>query len=280
MTDMIENKADFSFLGGQRQRYGYFSFEPAGVSYDFSVNKNNLRHCFGKDYKCRFETVKLTPDNTSALEEIEKLFRSEQFYVPHDLEDLFDILCSWSAVPYILLDKGTFKGFFTTSRGMDNITNFKAVDEESLRELIFAAMDTIGVDRLSFRTPAFYKDAISFFTVVAENMSMSHAEHFTVLNFENVCRAFLKLQSSIKKLCTGSVVLLIHGYNGDEKLELSVSGGTAAVAKSDKAPDMELTHHEAIRLLFSLFPDERTKLSPEVQQWLPLPLYGYPCDGV
>jgi len=280
MGDLVKNKAELGFLGGQRQRYAYFSFEPAGVSFDFSFNTSNVRHCFEKGLKNDYEIRKLTPEDTYAFEEIEKLLQSELFYVPHDISCIYDVLCSWSAIPYGLFDSGVFKGFFTVSKDYDDIMGYKAVDRESLKKLILAAFETLDKNRLTFRTPAFYKDAVSFFTETAENLSMSHAECFTILSFERVCGAFLKLQSTVKKLCSGGVVLLIHGYNGDEKLELSVDGGKTSVEKSEKAPDMELSHNEAIRLLFSLFSNERELLAPQVQQWLPLPLYCYSFDGV
>ena len=42
----IASGADFSFLSGRRQRYGYFSYEKAGTVITASIDERNLRHCF------------------------------------------------------------------------------------------------------------------------------------------------------------------------------------------------------------------------------------------
>ncbi|NLB36227.1 MAG: GNAT family N-acetyltransferase [Clostridiales bacterium] len=280
LKDMVRNSADLGFLGGQRQRYAYFSFEPAGISCDFSFNTSNIKHCFEKGFINNYEVKRLTPKDTYAFREIEMLLNGEPFYIPHEMSGIYDVFCSWSAIPYAIFDSGVFKGFFTVNKELDDIVSYKAVDRQSLKKLILAAFEVLGTNSLTFRTPAFYKDAVSFFSDTAESLAMRHSECYTVLNFERVTQAFLELQASVKKLCSGSVVLLIHGFNGDERLELSVEGGKICVAKSKKACHLELSHVEAVRLLFSLFSNERELLAPQVQQWFPLPLHSYSFDGV
>ena len=44
ICDAKAHGLDMLILGGQRQRYGYFGFEPAGLKYSFRVTKTNLRH--------------------------------------------------------------------------------------------------------------------------------------------------------------------------------------------------------------------------------------------
>lgn len=280
IEDMKRNKADLSLLGGQRQRYGYFSFEPSGVCCNFSVNKKNIKHCFGENSKCGLNIKELDPENRNELEQIDKLFRAEHYYVEHDIDMLYDIMCSWRAKTYVMEKNAVVKGFFSVSKGNDSIKNYRAVDKQSLKELVLAVFETVDASSLTFNTPMFYKQAVEFFTNVAEHSTLSHSACYTVLNFENVCSAFLELELKNKKLCDGKIVLLIHGFNGDENLEFKVQEGKATVRKTDKTHDLEFSHNEAMRLLFSLFSNERNNLPPEVQQWLPFSLYFYHCDSV
>lgn len=46
VEDMKKAKIDYTVLGGQRQRYNYFSYENAGVGYRFRITEANMRHIF------------------------------------------------------------------------------------------------------------------------------------------------------------------------------------------------------------------------------------------
>ena len=75
LDDMVREGIDLSVLGGRRQRYNYFSFEKTGSLYEFTINDDNLRHCFSAD-RAAYHTVKLTKLNendTGALRNIKKL---------------------------------------------------------------------------------------------------------------------------------------------------------------------------------------------------------------
>ena len=49
VEDMIRDGVDFSWLGGQRQRYNYFSYDHGGISFIYNVNQTNMRHHFGEE---------------------------------------------------------------------------------------------------------------------------------------------------------------------------------------------------------------------------------------
>ena len=61
---------------------------------------------------------------------------------------------------------------------------------------------------------------------------------------------------------------------------MRVSGGEVTVEKTDKTPDVELGHHEAVRFLYSLYSKERRELDSAAKQWFPLPLYCSHFDAV
>ena len=66
MEAILQSGADFAALGGQRQRYSYFGFEPAGLCGTFGLNSANLRHALpgaGEGYAAR----KIGPEDAAAL---------------------------------------------------------------------------------------------------------------------------------------------------------------------------------------------------------------------
>ena len=72
------------------------------------------------------------------------------------------------------------------------------------------------------------------------------------------------------KLVEGSIVLLIHGYKKDERIEITVSGTDVKVTETDKPADVEVEHLEAIRLVSSLYSESRLALPAFAQSWFPV----------
>ena len=63
----IASGADFSFLSGRRQRYGYFSYEKAGTVITASIDERNLRHCFPEPDGRKIEIAPLLRENEAHL---------------------------------------------------------------------------------------------------------------------------------------------------------------------------------------------------------------------
>ena len=279
MEDMKASKADFGLLGGQRQRYAYFSFEPAGVRYDFSVNVSNLRHCLGKDAENGLEVREVTAADTEVLAGIDAIICNESYYAIHPPEQMYDILCSWRNKPYAAFKDGKLKGFFTlNSEG--GLSTFKAVDPESIDQMVLAVFETVQDTGISFSVAPYDIDCLDHFTKIAESCSIRHAECYTVINFANTVRGLLKVKAATEPMVDGSINLLIHGYAGDEQIKISHQGNEVDVVATTDEPDMELGHHEAIRLLFSLSSTERRNMTMNAEQWFPLPMHCFGFDSV
>ena len=56
--------------------------------------------------------------------------------------------------------------------------------------------------------------------------------------------------------------------------------GVPSVTDTDRDPDLELGHLEAMNLLFAIYSVPREKLPDHARLWLPLPLSIYPADTV
>ena len=65
-----------------------------------------------------------------------------------------------------------------------------------------------------------------------------------------------------------------------ENIKISVNNGNAKVEYTDEAPELELSHIDAMNLLFAPVCPWREKLPNHAKIWLPLPIYVYSSDAV
>ena len=84
MNDSIEimknEDYDYSLLGGQRQRYGFFGYDPIGSEYRFLINQGNIRRIIGEERKSKFTARQIMPEETELLAKIKALHESLPFY--------------------------------------------------------------------------------------------------------------------------------------------------------------------------------------------------------
>ena len=105
---------------------------------------------------------------------------------------------------------------------------------------------------------------------------------YTVLNYRLVTEAFFRLEATFDPLPDGSFDLLIHGFAGDERFRMTVRGGVPVTEDADptQVPDLELSHEEAMSVLFAPVCPARRQLPPTLRLWLPLPIWMYRADEV
>ena len=91
-----------------------------------------------------------------------------------------------------------------------------------------------------------------------------------------------KILQIVRALPDGQITLLIHGYARDERIRVTVEGSTSRVesVEEDIPVDYELTHSEALSLLFSPISPLREEGKHLAQVWFPLPLCMCHADGV
>ncbi len=279
MDRIIQRDADFSVLGGQRQRYGYFSFAPAGYEHHFTFNKQNLKHVFGSDYSAELEGEEVSADNREALAFIKKLYESnpDKFIRPDD--KLYDYLKSWRQRPFIFKEDGKPVAYCVFDMGLENIVEIKAINTDYFKKLIPSAFVLSGNERINLELPLYEKDYIEYLSQVAEGHSIDHSSSLTVLNWKRFVKAYFELKASYTPLCDGSVSFLIHGYKKDEAFTLTVKDGKPGISDEIYNP-IELTHHEAVAFFFSLYSIKNYDLPAEIAPWFPLHWYIHPSDKV
>lgn len=277
VEDMLKNGVDVAYLGGQRQRYGYFGFESSGTSYRFDFSRSAYKHAL-KAMPCGLDIEKLSPNDEESIANIEKIYSKLPIRSNRKPESYFDVLCSWRDRPYILKDNGDFVGYFVLDYTKNNVNEFGTVDSKYYPNLVAAVMEKTEALQVGFIVAPFETEKLNFFTENADGFNVEGCEMILVYNFEKVIRAYLGAKARYAKLCDGAFTVLIHGKYGDEKLRIEVVDNKVKVEKFDGKADYELSHHAATRVFFSNLPADREAFPANIQQWLPLHVFLFPSD--
>ena len=108
LDEMKQNMTDIAALGGARQRYEHFSFEPAGIQTAFRYTKNNVKRTLGADRTSKFTSRKLTENDTEIYAQMEQIYTGRIFHAERPAAMMYDILRTWHAVPYAAFDGDEF----------------------------------------------------------------------------------------------------------------------------------------------------------------------------
>lgn len=287
LDDMVKDGVVLSTLGGRRQRYNYFSYDRAGTCYTCSLNGDNMRHCFGKDRKPAFDTVThLTAEggaepDAALLGAVRALSASGDFYPVRAEADFLDICETWHGELYAVSDKGRFVGYAILESG-HSVTEIRTVRDEDFLPMLTTLFDAWARPEISIRLGEHMVPYVEALAPIAEGVQTGCSMMYSVLNYAAVCDAFLQLKATYTALPDGRLTLLIHGRGGDETVSLSVKDGVPSVETlpAGSPVDRELTHLEAMNLLFSPFAPARRTLPAAAKVWLPLPIWMYRADEV
>ena len=277
----VEGGADIALLGGQRQRYGYFGFEPGGIVNSFFITETNLRHHFGKGTKSGWLAREITDVNADSqtVDEIIALNTSLPFYPVRPKANYVDIMRTWNKKLYAAFDGEEFKGYFVTSKH-SSVNEFMPVNNDDAARLLLCCFETAELKSCNIRVPLFNRPLAQRLVTLCEDYSLDCLMKVSIFNYQNIIEGFLKVKAQTVSLPDGSLTLLIHGCVGDERLCVTVKDNAVTVEKTTKKPDIELTHNQAIRFVCAPFSSERDCAAPFIREWFPVPFFCYSCDDV
>ena len=274
---IISDGYDFSMLGGQRQRYGYFGYEDSGCAYSFLINGTNIRHCFRDVPFCELEIRDVHADDTELIDAAYALYLTRPMRTVRKREEFLDICHSWKEELKVILRGGEVIGYFVG--GLGELT-FK--DSADFDDVIRNYVSKFGKAELTL--PSWDEKLIAAAYRITDYYSIRNCYMYSIYNYKRVLGALLSFRASISSLCDFSLNVLIHGIAGDERLTLSVKDGSANVTD---APDgceiaLELEHKEALAFFCSPYSPLRHShaLSPALLAALPLPLFTEGADHV
>ena len=278
LEHMIAEGYDYSLLGGQRQRYEYFGYVPAGNGMNFTINKGNISRIRNGNTETDFTFEALDENNADAIAKIKALYDNSPFRAERKEEEMFDILRSWGCKPYVVYCGGEFKGYFVMKKGY--LAEVKAVNTEDLLDIILCIIKASENESVNFTVPVYDTETCDFMSKRACGMSLCHVEQLNIFNYANFIEAFLTVKAERMNLCSGTLNVLVHGYAKDEKLAITVDGKNVTVAETDATPDVELDNLEAIAFFAGQYAAKRLSLPAFAQNWFPVDFFMYGLDNV
>lgn len=279
MREFEESGADVARLGGARQRYGRYGFEPCGASYKYEYTATNRIKCFGDgDYGIEFKRI--TENDSAELKFIKDLVAKKKFYVERgeDLSGHYRALTTKHSLPYIATRGGTNVGYICAygdnvyigaEENGRNISEMGAVDEQTRIDMINAWQKRTD-KRITFNLSPHENEAIYTYTGIAEAFSLYTPSHFRILNYARLANALIKLKASYTEMPECDLLLGIKDYG---TLRLYSHGGECGADLTDRTAEYTVDRSVASRLLFGpTLPSHFPSVPYALAALLPLPL--------
>ena len=276
---MREEGYPLSWLGGQRQRYGYYGYEKCGINYQLSLAPINVRHVFG-DGDLGIEFRPLERQDRTHLQGVIGLHDAQPIRGVRPRERFYNMLLSWYHKPHIAISPDSrMIGYVVANGNGDRITEILAVNEGEPELQIAAAWVQQHGEATFDLAPS--NRLLPKLAAVCGGMSVHSSGNWQIFDWAAALDALLKAQGTLIPLTDGAVVIEIADYG---KVLLEVAGGSARCIRSDAAPALQTDAFTAMRLLFGPLPPATVLALPQaaaaLEQWCPLPLFWGRQDGV
>lgn len=246
---MRSHDVDIAFLGGLRNRYGFFGFEKSGFTYEFYFNEANIRQTIGWDEDAGAE-IRLVTAEDSVLEELYALYRKNVMWC-RSREDFYEKSLTWNNKLFQIRLDGVFAGYFAAKGGC--VVEFALTDWNNLLRAVKACMVKNKEKSLSVQVLGWQLEQLNAMYGACESYHLRTCCAFKVLNYGNTITALLNLKKTHTELEDGTLLLGIKESNKvKQMIKITVEAGNIAVMEvQEGTPDIVLTDREAATVLFS-----------------------------
>ncbi len=282
LDDMQADGADFAFLGGHRQRYGYYGFERCGHDIACTLSSRNIRHARVDAPAYTYAVLEGFDD--PALPAVRALYEAQPVRVLRgDDRDFYRSLIMWRNTPYICREPdGAFAGYLCVSADRTRIAEVFAADESRVLGILQGWMERHNLETLSLNVFPWRRVLLRDITRICDGVSIVPDHQYRIFHWDRVVGAFLALKARFAPLPDGELVLGIADWGN---LSVRLQGGRTEAAKTDREACVTLAAFDAMRVLFgpqepgmvAELPGDAEKL---LHAWCPLPLSWNSLDNV
>lgn len=277
MEAILQSGADFAALGGQRQRYSYFGFEPAGLCGTFGLNSANLRHALpgaGEGYAAR----KIGPEDAAALEAIRAMTERQASHPLRPQEKLYDVLNTWeSQVCVVDGPQGGIAGYFLAKDGND-VPEIDCAAPEHAAASCARAMPSCSRKGSPCTFPS-TRRRCSTCSGTWRSAPPSRAPSATTSSATSACCApAWSSRRSALPWPTARSRLPSRAMPAGAPARRRVRG-KPEVAPAAEGEALPLTHRQAMNLFFGPWSPERLRLPAFAAGWFPLSLFVPEVDN-
>lgn len=277
---------DALVLGGLKNRYQYFGFQPTEMAVRYRFVPENVSHQYRGEgsEKITFETIESA--DSKYMDEIRQLYEKHPVHTKRgDDESLYRILGSWQSTVYAVLKAGSFIGYVTSTApqfwgewGVKEIRDLPAV--------IAAWFKKLEPDALTLLSPAFERAACELLGKYCESFYPASEHSWHILSFSKVLEALMAVKNDYESLEAGHLTLAIKKYDGSvEVCRLEADGRHVFAASENKMPE-RVQEDGDTTVLLELLDAQEALFSEAVRyrsygidgglgykNWFPLPLY-------
>lgn len=291
---MKQQAVALSVLGGQRQRYGYYGYEPAGTSLTFSLSKTNLKHFF-RDRA--FAAVRFEPldaeqqQNSDCLTHMKRWHDRQPIFVERPADSFLTILSSWYARVWVARDAGgEVIGYLVANREGNTVSELITEKADSLLSVAAAWVDHQENALVDFKLAPWQQDAIADLGRIAERCRVEPAYAFRINDWPLLLTALLDVKAALQDIPDGRIRLGIEDQGQVSVYELTRQNKVSACRSCARnEADLVLDRLTATRFILgplsppSVVPQylpEDPALRRLLSLWLPLPLCWPSPDSV
>lgn len=262
--DAAASGVDLMALGGKRQRYGHYGFEPCETQIKFTIDHANILHCFRNMDISGIRFDEIISDKDARLDTAFSLYDAQPIAGMRTRENFLVTARTWHERLYAIEEDGDMIGY------MIGGGNEIVLKDEGKLPLVLAARDAFTGGKSAVIPCAPHEVArISFLSDISENMAIEAGHLVNILHFGRVISALMTLKPTFTRLADGRFVL---GIVDGERLLIEVKDGQPHVEETDETPDLILPKRNAEMLLLS--PASYVLPLPcKLKNWLPLPLF-------
>ncbi len=275
LEDMKNDGYHFSVLGGQRQRYEYFGYEPCGMQVEFIVTATNVKHAY-KELDCSNISIEqITALDELLIEKAYNLHKLQKLAGVRSSAEFFDIVSSWKSKMHVIKCDGDFCGYIVSNG--NSITELVLCDLNKLAFVIKAFVTKENLEEVNIIVSLFEQQKLVCLSKICECYRITTNHSFLIFDYKATIKAFMELKSSYADMIDGEVIIKI----ADETLLVSVHSKKISVENCTEEPDVEFSKLDAMLHIFSPaggFLQDTINLPEPLKSWFPLPLFVFPVD--
>lgn len=275
VQELDEQGIVFTALGGQRQRYAYWGFEPCGLHVSYSISEANIRHAYGTDQR---DTLTFKPmEPGSPEEEIAfQMYNTKSVRMNREKRTFYDILSSWRATPLCCFAEGEQAGYAVIKQEGNRVKILELVlsDSVSARVFLQGIFKEFGLSGCNISLPLYEQKLIRQLEAICEQETLVNNYNYRIHDWKTLLDSFLKVKATYQKLQDGCLSLEITSETGaGARINICIKQGIVTVTDGEGEADVHFSESAAARVLF--YDSKVAEALPDAVPagWFPLPLY-------
>lgn len=294
VKDSRDKGYDALVLGGLKNRYQYFGFQPTETVLHYSFAEENVRHGFKDVDDTAIHFQKVTSSEDSYIRSMRRLHESQPAYFDRqDDASFYRFLQSWRSEIYAILKDDTFIGYCSTPSDGSCFREIFLEIPEDFPAVLKAWFAYKNCSYLSVSCAVYETEKNEILGKYCEGYSIGTGHSWNILNFANVAKAFMEVKNNYEPLESGKLALELEPLGellpGETCcLSCGDSEPASVSAHSDSSSDDSDDEHrtvkrlDAVEGLFSslaLYRNYGTANGMQYKNWFPLPLYLSELDA-